>query len=93
MKPFDGRPIRNSLSRFKGVTRHSGRWIARYYFAKYQPHIIGSCETKEDAARAYDDFALTPLAAGGRFRINLADLPLVSQYYLERRQERWSRRE
>ncbi|MFN7934559.1 MAG: hypothetical protein U0R19_14605 [Bryobacteraceae bacterium] len=109
MKPFDGRPIRNSLSRFKGVTRRRGRWIAQYYFAKRQPHIIGSFETEVDAARAYDDFALLhrgmdsflnfrdlgvktdpvvdgdtaliPLAAGGHFRIDLADLPLVSEYY------------
>ena len=109
MKPFDGRPIRNSLSRFKGVTRHSGRWIAQYYFAKRQPYVIGFFETEEDAARAYDDFALLhrglgtflnfrdlgvktdpvidgdtaliPLAAGGHFRVDLADLPLVSEYY------------
>lgn len=109
MKPFDGRPIRNSRSHFKGVTRRNGRWIAQYHFAKHQPHRIGCFETEEDAARAYDDFALLhrgpgaylnfrdlgvktdpivqndtaliPLASGGHFRIDVTDLPLVSQYY------------
>lgn len=49
---------RNNTSGYKGVTpRPSGKWRARIMYQRQCQHL-GEYETKEDAARAYNEAAL-----------------------------------
>jgi hypothetical protein len=71
---FDGRPIHNTYSKYKGVTRtkNDPRWRVQFYFGKRHPFTVGYYDSEEDAARAYDNFALQHRGPGTF--LNLRDL-------------------
>lgn len=53
---YNRKNYRNSFSKYKGVSFHCKKWMARIMYNK-EPVYIGSFHTEEDAALAYNKYA------------------------------------
>ena len=53
---FNKRPKDNRYTKFKGITKRKNNWVAQITYNKKHYHI-GSYESEEDAAKAYDNKA------------------------------------
>lgn len=81
--PMDGLPIPDSPgqgrkngkgSRFRGITRHHGRWQARIKESRRDIHL-GYFDSEEEAARAYDRAALQYRGKDVAINFPLSDYP------------------